>query len=371
LKVAYLFGKLNRGGAETLALDVFRNSKSSEIGFICIHRRHGELFDTFHSVGIPVYQLKPKSHFDIKYIFKIRKLLLKEKIDIVHTHQVVDSFIAFLSTMFTAIKRVQTFHGHGFDYSLAMRFMRWWALKYNTINVFVSKSQQEYYHNKYRVSTNKSCVVYNGISFSKFDSKPVTDLRQELAIDAETLLIGTVGSFASGRDQLTVCKFLKLLSDSGILFKHIFVGGISKPEPWRFQQCVDYCNKNNLDTKVVFLGTRTDVPDILVQLDAFVYSTNHDTFGIALIEAIAAGIPVFANDWRVFTEITQNGRLANLYKSKDEQDLFSVFGKFLKEKDTYNAKAREAAKIVKETFTIEAHIEGLIKLYNQITKTKN
>jgi glycosyltransferase involved in cell wall biosynthesis len=371
LKVAYLFGGLNRGGAETLALDVFRNTKNPDLSFICIHRKQGELLDAFNSTGVPVFRIKPKSHFDILYFFKIRKLLLSQNIDIVHTHQVVDSFIALLSTLLTGIKRVQTFHGHGYDYSLSMRFMRWCVLKFNNQNIFVSNSQKEYYQKKYRVPKKNCSVVYNGISFLKFDIPPGNNLRQKLGIGKETLLTGTGGSFASGRDQITICRFLKILSDSGINFKHLFIGGLSKPEPWRYQQCVDYCSENDLNRQVVFMGPRTDVPEILLQLDAFIYSTNHDTFSLALIEAIAAGIPVFANDWRVFVEITQNGKLAGLYKSKDEKDLFYVFSNFLNNKDLFRNKARDAAKIIKETFTIDAHIDGLTNLYNQITEKIN
>lgn len=370
MKVAYIFGGLNRGGAETLALDVFGNSNRSGINFICIHRKRGELYDTFHQSGIRIFELKPKSLFDFFYLLKVRKLLLAEKVEIAHTHQVVDSFIVLLATMFTKIKTIQTFHGHGYDYTLAMRFMRWWVLKFNNKNVFVSNSQLEYYKEKYRVPALKCCVVYNGISFNKFEIKPANNIRPELGIDTDTLLTGTVGNFASGRDQLTICKFLKLLSDSGIMFKHIFVGGISKPEPWRYQQCIDYCLQNNLNNKVVFLGKRTDVPEILLQLDAFIYSTNHDTFGIALLEAIAAGIPVFANDWRVFKEITLNGKLATLYKTKNEVSLFEKFSNFLKDKDSFSKKASEASGFVTQTYTIENHINKLTELYSNLIVPK-
>ena len=96
-----------------------------------------------------------------------------------------------------------------------------------------------------------------------------------------------------------------------------------------YDECVTYCQQNSLLDKVSFLGSRDDVPTILQQLDAFVYATDHDTFGIGVVEAMAVGIPVFVNDWEVMTEITDNGKFATLYKSKDEKDLLRHFLLFL------------------------------------------
>lgn len=61
--------------------------------------------------------------------------------------------------------------------------------------------------------------------------------------------------------------------------------------------------------KVHFMGPRSDVPELLASWDAFLYSTDHDTFGIAVVEAIAAGLPTFVNDWEVMKlQITANWR---------------------------------------------------------------
>jgi glycosyltransferase involved in cell wall biosynthesis len=366
LNIALLFGGLNRGGAELLSLQVIQNSKNRGINFLCIHRKGGVLLSDFSQTGAQVFKIAPKSPLDILYLFRLRKSLIHRKIRIIHTHQVIDSFIAIVSTVFTDIKTVQTFHGHGMNYSLKMRIMRWFALKFNTKNIFVSNSQLEYYKKKFRVYPARVTVIYNGIDTSKFCKFRGNSLRKELIVNKETIFTGTVGNFSGGRDQLTICHFLLLLANSKVNFKHIFIGGRSKTEPWLYDNCFSFCKENGLDKHVLFLGSRKDVPEILPQLDAFIYSTNHDTFSLALIEAIYSCIPVFTNDWRVFLELTKNGKLATIYKTKNEKDLLEKFLNFIENKEKYLQKAREASIIVNNNYSIESHLERLIQVYKEV-----
>ena len=175
-----------------------------------------------------------------------------------------------------------------------------------------------------------------------------------------------VGNFVRGREQNTVCQFLKLLKEAGVPFDFYFVGRKSESEPWLYDDCVAYCQEHQLLNCVHFLGGRGDVPAILKQLDAFVYSTDHDTFGIAVIEAIAAGVPTFVNDWEVMVEITQQGRWATIYKTKDAADLFNKFITFVDHKEHYKQQACSHAKDVRSTYSIEQHMLALSNLYNTI-----
>jgi glycosyltransferase involved in cell wall biosynthesis len=366
MKVAYLLGSLNRGGAEVLALDVLRESKNSEIEFICIHRKNGSLFSSFKALKINTFQCQFKNKLDISYFFKLRRLLKQQKVEIVHAHQVLDALMAHIATLFTTIKVLQTFHGHGFNAKPFMLAMRGFILKINAANIFVSHSQYKSYLSRFDIKDKRNLVLYNTIDFSKFNQLTNSNFRKELGIDRNVLLSGSVGNFTNGRDQLVICKFLSLLHKKGIHFYHIFAGAKSNAEPGLYKQCVDFCQKNNLSKNVLFLGSRNDVPEILGQLDAFVYSTVHDTFGIAVIEAIASETPVFVNDWEVMKEITENGKYANIYQSKNEYDLMHHFTKFLSSRKVFKLKAKNASKYVHNKFTIENHILELTKIYSKL-----
>lgn len=163
-----------------------------------------------------------------------------------------------------------------------------------------------------------------------------------------------------------MCQFLKGLNDRGVNFDFYFVGKKSDAEPWRYDNCVQYCQENGLTDCVHFLGGRGDVPQILKHMDAFVYATDHDTFGIAVIEAVAAGLPTFVNDWEVMTEVVQNGKLATVYKTNDTEDFCEKFMDFASNVECYKQQAVVNAKIARDTYSIEAHIDTLHKVYSAL-----
>lgn len=86
-------------------------------------------------------------------------------------------------------------------------------------------------------------------------------------------------------------------------------------------------------------------------------------FGIAVVEAMAAGIPVFVNDWRVMCEIINNGEFGTLYKTANEDDLLEKFMLYLQHKEIDKHKANQIADIVKKKYSIHQHITKLREVY--------
>lgn len=372
MKVAYLLGSLNRGGTETLLLDVLRNGAKHHLDAIAVYRKTGALEDDFLMCGVTIYKLSFKKNI-VTYLLGLRKLLIGNKIRIAHAQQPLDALYAWLACMGTGIKVVHTFHGYDFTENRVGNLILGFIIKRADINIYVSDTQRKYYQEKFGLNPEKQKVVYNGISFDKLDvvdsiegqisRQAFTKLHTELQLSSEAFLLGAVGNFNDVRDQLTVCRFLKLFNEQKFDFHFVFVGKKIESAPELYNDCVSFCKENGLSDVVSFLGSRNDVPQLLHELDAFIYSTDHDTFGIAVVEAMAVGIPVFVNDWGVMNEITDAGKYATLYKTKDEGDLLREFLLFLQNKPAYQALAQAASTFVREKYSIEKHIQHLKALY--------
>jgi len=381
MRIAYLLGSLNRGGTETLLLDVFRNAARNKLDALGICRKSGVLENDFRKSGLPLFKLSTTKNL-VHYILRLRKLLLENHVTIAHAQQPIDALYALLASMGTPIKVLLTLHGYDFSENRLGNLILRFILRRTSTNIYVSETQRQYYQEKYHLNPDTQKVVYNGISFDKLDNFYIlkktenytpdsnsTTLRYELQLSTSTLLLGAVGNFNEVRDQLTTCRFLKLLQEHKVNFHFVFVGKRIENTSWLYDNCLNFCKINGLSDSVSFLGVRNDVPMILNELDAFVYATNHDTFGIAVVEAMAVGIPVFVNDWGVISEITENGKYATLYKTKDEQDLLRHFLLFLQNKALYQDKARQASLFVRERYSIEKHIETLKEVYNKMIYT--
>ena len=301
----------------------------------------------------------------------LHKEFQRNEIEIVHAQQSIDALYAKLACIGTGIKVILTFHGYDYIENTLGRIVLKYIISRTDRNLFVSKNQCQYYQDKYKLDPNYQEVVYNGISFDKLEQKTnsnskTANIRKELKLDDCTLLLGMVGNFNQVRDQMTICRFIDLLNAEGVNFKFIFIGKKVEGCENLYNDCIQYIHDKDLDSKVHFLGVRNDVPEILPYLDAFIYSTNHDTFGIAVVEAMALGLPVFVNDWEVMCEITDNGIHANLYKTKDENDLLQHFLLFLQNKEEYIARAKDAIIYVNQKFSIEKHINNLKTLYGSL-----
>jgi glycosyltransferase involved in cell wall biosynthesis len=365
MKTSYLLGSLNRGGTETLVLDVFRNAKANGLDAIGIYRKSGVCEQEFYDSGVSMFKVSPSKNI-VSYLLKLRKLISNQKATIVHAQQPLDALFAYIALFGTGIKILLTLHG--FDYTenktgkLILRFI----LKRTSKNIYVSNYQKEYYTKKYKLNIQKQEVVYNGVSFEKFNlNENNANIINDLKTQSDTIILSAVGNFNMGRDQMTLCRFANLLHKANTDFRLLLVGKRIDSLGFRYDECINYCKDKNLTNKVLFLGVRNDVPAILQLSDAFIYSTSHDTFGIAVVEALACGLPVFVNDWSVMTEITENGKLATLYKTKDETDLFRQFSLYLQDKNQFEEKAKAASKIVYEKYSIEKHIQDLKKVYNE------
>jgi glycosyltransferase involved in cell wall biosynthesis len=384
MKIAYLLGSLNRGGTETLLLDVFRNVIQNQLDAVGIYRETGNMESDFLKCGVPVYKINFKKNL-LKGLFDLRKTLKEEDVQIVHAQQPIDALFGRIASTGTSIKVLLTIHGYDFEQNMLGKYILHYIIRRTDLNIYVSDTQRQYYQMKYHLNSNKQKLVYNGISFDKLITAEVSeknksmtsyhpksihgvDIREELSLTHDSLLIGTVGNFNDVRTQITLCRFLNLLKKENVDFQFIFIGGRDENKPQLFDQCVEYCTQNALSGSVSFLGIRNDVPQILPQLNAFIYSSEHDTFGLAVIEAMAVGIPVFVNDWNVMLEITQNGKFATLYKTDDEQDLLRKFMLFLQNRIAYQTLAIDAVDFVLQKYNIELHIKNLKEVYYNICK---
>lgn len=365
MKVAYFIGSLNRGGTETLVLDTFRKRHLAPYEAILVYRNEGDLSADYRATGVPMFRIKP-SGIKIGYVPKLRRLLKREGVDVLHTQTLRNALLGVFCTCFSKIKLVASFHG--FITYFTNKLMAPFVMLGADSTVFVSEYERAWYQNNVLFTSEKrSHVVYNGIDFSKFDiiyPEPVF-LSEEGVGSSGIVKIVMVGNFVRGRSQRFLCEVMKAYSDGGgNRIRLYFIGKQSHSEPERYDDCLRFCAENGLlNSSIFFLGGRSDVPAILQHVDAFVYSSDYDTFGIAVVEAMASGIPVLVNDWIVMKEITDNGNWATLYKTQDVEDCLAKLRDLTERISERKSRAETVASIVRQRFSIENHIDNLSKVY--------
>lgn len=366
MKIAYFIGSLNRGGLENLVLDVCRQHDDAQYQMICVYRHGGNMTVNFQQSGVPLIHVD-KEHGILRHLWNLRKVLLCENVDIVHSQSAIGTILLAFALIGTRIKIITSFHGNLFaDAS-------WWkrelVYKVSKKIICVSEYQKDYYEQKWHLpKKNKLQVVYNGIDFSKIERAQAHSVLKE----KKRCQLAMVGNFIKGRSQVIIVKAVKFLKEIGNAdFDLFFIGRRDELETWRYDNCVQYCEEHHLDN-IHFLGSRGDVPELLKTMDGFVYSTEHDTFGIAVIEAIAAGLPIVVNDWPVMKEVCNIGlpkdnNAIRFFKTDDVEDCAKVISALLQDlnnsKSLLSTYCNTAANAVKQKYSIQKHIENVYNIY--------
>ena len=356
MTVAFFLGGLRHGGAESLVYDICRKRAEAPFDLCILYRKDDDFSDAFRSTGAEMIRVRRTGNM-LKYMRALRKAVLDHHIDIVHAQTASNAMVSILALLFTKVKVVTTFHG--FSFSDAPKWYRKLVYAGSKRMVCVSEFEKRHYEQKWGLpADNKLRVVHNGIDFSKLDN-PQPDLSHPVSVDDQVLNLVMVGSFIEGRAQPFVCRVLHRLDQRGVPFHMYFAGRRDEAEPWRFDDCVAYCRENGLADKVSFLGNRSDIPWLLRQMDLFLYATDHDTFGIAVIEAIASGLPVLVNDWDVMKEVTRDGAWATLFQTGNEEDCVSQILAWTERRTEAPADA------VRTHYSIENHIKALHRIYEE------
>jgi glycosyltransferase involved in cell wall biosynthesis len=210
-------------------------------------------------------------------------------------------------------------------------------------------------------------VIYNGVDAQRLQPAG-GDLRAELKLAGDALLVGMVGNFyADGRkDQLTVCRALPQLFAAARHAHFVFVGAPDPDAPQAYDECVRVCHAQGIAERVHFLGRRADIPDVLRALALFVFSSRADSFGVAVVEALMTGVPAVVSDIGALREVTADGRYAVLFRTGDADNL----ARHLIELANDPARRAELGAAGRQwataQFSIAAHIARLSELYGAL-----
>lgn len=359
MKVLYLIGALNSGGKENLLLGIL-SQNNLPFETICMYRKTGNIFQAFEATNKKLFHIPTRPI--IRYLLYTRTIVKSEDVSIIHAQSSLDAALAYIATIGLNIKLVQTFHGFDSSNRSIWQTIQKIMIRLCNATVCVSAYQKDFYIRQYSLNehlSNKLHIIHNGINLSKFQNTHHVELGNNFNIVC-------VGNFTTVRDYMFLCKFATKLKEARFLFDMYFVGVRVPAYSQLYDSCVDYCNAHSLDN-VHFLGFRKDVPSILNSSDAFIYSSNEDTFGIAVIESIACGIPTFVNDWAVMKEISNKGEDAIIFKTNDIEDLYAKFIHFVQNGATFKDKfTSQAACRVRKKFSISAHIDSIYSFYKNL-----
>jgi glycosyltransferase involved in cell wall biosynthesis len=367
MKVLHLLDTLERGGAETIALDVYRNAERHGIDLTMVATRGGPLEEDLRAGKGDFIRLNRRLPVDPAVILELRKIIKQKEIRIVHGYQPVEGLHLYLATAGLPVRRVLSFQGGMRSSWKNLRAARFLIPRMDA-NIAVSRGILDHHRDVDKFDTTKNFhIIYNGTDPARI--KPGgRSLKNELGLSETARLIGMVGNFYRDprKDQLTICRALPSVFAKFDALHCVFAG---QPEPgaeYKLQECIDLCRAEGIAGRVHFLGARTDIPDILAALEIFVFSSLHEGLPLAVTEAMLAGAPLIVSDIGPLLEVSDNGNLAEVFPVGNAEILAEKILKLLENGRLREGMSLSAREFAMENFSIDAHLRQLKKLYGSL-----
>jgi glycosyltransferase involved in cell wall biosynthesis len=301
------------GGATEYALNIIRNldRKKYEVFLASGPGRleHEALAAADRFILIPELRRVINPIYDLVSLIRLYNILKEYKIDIVHTHKTKDGILARIAAWLAGTPVVfKTYH----TYFPSMPFYERWLhviierlLSRITDHFFtVTETDKENIKKYIGISEDKIDAIYNGFNEEKFKSIAIDrgQKMQELRLNPRSRVVGWVGRFDPPKACHIFLHACRQVLNEVKDVEFILVGD----GPLR-KRMEDLAQELGIQTNTHFLGYRDDVHELLHTFDVFALSSNFESFGRVIIEAMLARVPVVITDSGVQKEFIEDG----------------------------------------------------------------
>jgi len=360
------------GGAERLMLLLAKNldKEKYQVQLVCSnYKQLNEWCKEWIAEGFKVHRLKVAHKHDPRHRSQLKKIIRKEKPHLVHVHlwNPGSCRYAFGSINKKNTKIITTEHDPFPLTSLKNRLKKKTLKKIDHV-VAVSHANQELLLKLYPELKNKISTIHNGIDLEKFEKSLIHFSNQYKARIKDQL-------FHASNDDTIILSIAALHTRKGLnylmeAFKNIHIKNPDTklvivgegPERKNLTKLIKILE---LDNDVMLIGEQSDIPQILKSSDLFVLASVKEAFGLVLLEAMAAQVPIIASDVGGIPEIVQDNKSGLLVKPGNIEELtnqlqIALDNAALRQKLTYVASHR-----VKD-FDIKVTAKKTEQLYDKI-----
>jgi glycosyltransferase involved in cell wall biosynthesis len=287
---------------------------------------------------------------------KLRQLYADSKSQLIHSHLESVSFHVCRAFGSYGMPLVQTVHSTKIGHPLVGRtYLKKNFAKY----VAISQKVAEIIEAELGEMQGKLRIIPNGVELKRLQKDQTTQPRE----DVKTLI--AIGRLAAAKDYFNLLQAFRLLG------KKLIARGKLIPQLWIVgegelrQEIEREIREYELGEFVRLLGLRNDIPDLLEKADIYVMASEWEGLSIALIEALAAGLPIVATDAGSNDEVVVSEESGLIVPKKDPVALAKGILRLMEDYDLRSRFSQNARERAKE-FSIERCAEKHIAMYEDV-----
>ncbi len=291
LRVVHVITGLATGGAERMLQErLTRTRHTVEVVALSVE---GEIADRLRADGVPVHYLGMRGNRDVFAVFALARLLRRLRPDLVHAHLYRALIYGRLASRLAGVPAViATEHSalvdstEGRRATAGVRRLYRVSERFGRLTIAVSSTTRDILARYWGVAPDRIVVVPNGIDIGRLriTSGARARSRKRFGLAAHDRVVVAAGRLVEGkRFDLVLDAVARLDPDVRLL--------VAGDGPVR-QSLQDRAERLGIADRVHLVGTVEDILDVLAAGDLFASASQVETYGIAIIEAYAAGLPV-------------------------------------------------------------------------------
>lgn len=358
-------------GAEVqlaMMLKAFQREKNLSVSAIVLNE--GRLADEIRRSGIDVCVIPECKHNFFQILSRAAQFLKHKNVHVLHSHRYKENLLAALLARCCRVPvHVSSRHG------APEPFTGWRGYKQGAIEtldravaryatdriVSVSEELRRYLTN--RLPTGKVVTIYNGIDEEKVFSRfTAGEAKEQLGIPADCAVVGTAGRLDPIKRLDIFLNAAKQIGNALRNTRFVIAGDGTEASRLRV-----LTSSLGLSERVLFLGHRDDIYDVIRSMDIFVFCSDHEGLPMALLETLYLGVPVVARPVGGIAEVIQEGVSGVWVPSAEPADLASACISLLRDDSRRKSIARAGTAVVAKEFTARHTAAQTANLYRSLS----
>ena len=292
IRVLWLVKGLGPGGAERLMVAAAGAHDRAVVSLRTAYLLPWKdaLVPELETLDVPCTCLEVRDERDVRWAGRLRRLLIEHPVDVLHAQSPYPAGIARLvvRTLPRRIrpKVVYTVHNTWTSFSRPTRWLTGATYGLDAADVAVSEVVHTTLPDRARSRTE---TLIHGIDLAGVRAQRARRdaIRAELGLAPDEIVVGTVANFRAQKDYPNLLATARLLADREVPVRIVAVGQGPQEDETRALHA-----SLGLGDRVILTGRRDDAVAVMGACDAFVMASNNEGLPVAIMEALALGLPV-------------------------------------------------------------------------------
>lgn len=376
LQISFLIGKLNKehGGAQQLLHDLCTHLPSDEFDLTIYYLfGDGTLQSDLEAAGARVVSLEATSNYDPRAFVRFVRALRSDQPDVLHTNSPISSAWGRIAGRIVGGSRIMSVEHHVHDARRPLaRAVDDLTLPLTDSVVGVSEAVTTSFAPLERfvlsITDTPIVTIPNGVDVDAIDTgcHDSDGILDPYPVEPSDPIIGTVGRHVEEKGYRYLIEAMGPITREHPNAKLLLVGdGPKRGALERHARRRGFLGADGPDT-VVFVGQQPSVPPFLAHFDVGAFPSVDESFGLALAETMAAGVPVVGADIPAFRRLLDDGEAGVLVPPRDSDALATATSTILAD-DSRRERLSSRGRIrIEQHFSIERTAQNYAELYRDL-----